>query len=160
MIIYVMGVSGSGKSTIGKLLANRLGYIFFDGDDYHPEANIKKMSNKEALNDTDRKGWLDRLHNIAFENQEKGAVIVCSALKQAYRKQLTNNLIDQCRFLYLKGNIEEITRRLSKRKGHFMPLVLLQSQFHDLEEPKEAVTLSILKTPEQIVTEFIETITI
>ncbi len=155
MIIYVMGVSGSGKSTIGNLLAQRLGYAIFDGDDYHPDANITKMANGEALNDSDRKGWLRRLNEIAIENQTKGAVIVCSALKEVYREQLVKNLTEIHQFLYLKGDIPAIYERISKRENHFMPKELLLSQFETLEEPDNAICISIINTPEQIVHEFI-----
>lgn len=155
-IIYVMGVSGSGKSTVGKLLSERLDYPFFDGDDYHPASNVAKMSRGEALNDADRKSWLERLNIIAVDHQEKGAVLVCSALKEKYRIQLVKNLNEKCRFLYLKGSLETINERLSKRKGHYMPKALLQSQFDTLEEPKDAIAISILKTPDVIVDEYIK----
>jgi len=158
MIVFVMGVSGSGKSTIGSLLATNLNFPFFDGDDYHPEANIKKMSNGEPLNDTDRKGWLESLNEIAKKHQEKGAVIVCSALKQQYRDDLTKGLTNEYHFLYLKGTLEDISKRLLDRKGHFMPKALLQSQFETLEEPNAAVTLSILKSPAAIVAEFLKAV--
>lgn len=157
LIIYVIGVSGSGKSTIGSALAKALTYPFFDGDDYHPVANIKKMSKGEPLNDSDRKGWLHRLNQIALEHKHTGAVIVCSALKKRYRNQLQENLESHCTFLYLKGSLEEISKRLSHRKGHFMPKELLASQFEALEEPKDAFSISILKSPDAIVKEFIET---
>ncbi len=151
-----MGVSGSGKSTVGSLLAERLGYQFFDGDDYHPESNLIKMSGGEALNDADRKDWLDILNEIAIENQEKGAVIVCSALKEKYRIQLQKNLEHNSEFLYLQGSMKAISERLAKRKGHFMPTVLLQSQFDTLEEPKNAIRISIDKTPIEVINEFIK----
>lgn len=153
-----MGVSGSGKSTIGKALSKTLDYPFFDGDDYHPQANIKKMSNGEPLNDTDRKGWLQTLNEIGLKHTKTGAVIVCSALKEKYRKELSEGLKQHCTFLYLKGSLEEISVRLSQRSGHFMPKELLASQFETLEEPKDAVSISILKSPEAIVEEFLNKI--
>jgi len=155
-IIYVMGVSGSGKSSVGSLLAKQLGYKFFDGDDYHPESNLRKMSGGEALNDTDRKGWLKILNEIAIKNQEKGAVIVCSALKEKYRVQLRKNVEHNSEFLYLQGSMNAISERLAKRKAHFMPKALLQSQFDTLEEPKKAIYISINQTPEEIISEFIK----
>ncbi len=146
-----MGVSGSGKSTIGKLLANTLGVPFFDGDDYHPPSNIAKMSSGQALNDTDRKSWLETLNTIAVAHKQEGAVIVCSALKQAYRALLSNNLEDSYRFVYLDGTIDEISDRLSKRSGHFMPKELLQSQFETLEKPEDAITVAIKYSPDKII---------
>lgn len=148
-----MGVSGSGKSTVGNKLAKALDYPFFDGDDYHPQANIEKMSNGMPLNDTDREGWLQSLNELAQAHKKKGAVIVCSALKEKYRQQLLENLTGQCKFLYLKGSLEEISERLSKRENHFMPKDLLASQFDALEEPLDAINISIQKSPDAIVAE-------
>lgn len=151
LIIYVMGVSGSGKSTIGKLLAEKLGLPFFDGDDFHPEANIKKMAEGHPLNDTDRKGWLERLNSLALEHRNKGSIIVCSALKEAYRITLSKNLVDSYCFVYLKGSMTEISERLSERTDHFMPKKLLQSQFDTLEVPENAIEVSINYSPKEIV---------
>ena len=151
-ILYVMGVSGSGKSTTGKLLAETLTIPFIDGDDYHPKANIEKMAGGTPLNDDDRKGWLLTLNELAKSNEPQGAVIVCSALKKSYRELLKNGL-DHCRFIYLKGNLEQINRRLQQRKNHFMPANLLQSQFDTLEEPKHAIIVSADLTPEETIQE-------
>lgn len=155
-IFYVMGVSGCGKSTIGKMLAKSFAIPFFDGDDYHPEANIKKMSNGNPLNDSDRKGWLTNLNGLATDNQEKGVVIACSALKKAYRIQLEQNIPSQTNFVYLKGTFDEIFERLQQRKGHFMPADLLKSQFDTLEVPESCITVSIQLSPEDIIKEIIK----
>ncbi|MFX0556841.1 gluconokinase [Maribacter sp. CXY002] len=150
-IVYVMGVSGSGKSTVGKLLAEALGFPFFDGDDYHPPANIAKMSSGKPLDDSDRKGWLESLNRLALANRHNGAVIICSALKEAYRALLTKNLEGNYQFVFLDGTMDEISERLAQRSGHFMPKDLLQSQFNTLERPKNAITVSIKHTPTKIV---------
>ena len=154
-ILYVMGVSGSGKSTIGKLLAEELDIPFFDGDDYHPEANIQKMSEGKPLNDEDRQGWLERLNELAKENTTKGAVIVCSALKKKYRRLLESGL-NNSRFVFLNGSFELISKRLKNRDGHFMPTDLLKSQFDTLEEPENAINVSIDQTPKAIVSDIVE----
>lgn len=155
-IFYVMGVSGCGKSTIGKLLASKLNIPFFDGDDYHPKANVKKMASGNPLNDKDRQGWLDSLNRLSKEHHKTGAVTACSALKKSYRKILEKDVSNQTIFVYLKGSFDEISERLQARKDHFMPPGLLRSQFKTLEEPDTAITVSISKTPEEIVTEVIE----
>jgi len=146
-----MGVSGSGKSTIGAMLSKELGCPFYDGDDYHPEANIKKMSSGKPLNDEDRQGWLEILNKLAHENRSTGAVIVCSALKENYRNTLKTGLHAHCSFIYLEGSLETISKRLQERNNHFMPKKLLQSQFDALEIPEDAITIQITNSPEQIV---------
>ena len=155
-VFIVMGVSGCGKSTIGKLLADELKIPFFDGDDYHPNANVKKMALGNPLNDTDREGWLKRLNGLAIENKNKGAVIACSALKNSYRLILKRNLDPLIEFVYLNGTFEEISDRLKKRKNHFMSIGLLKSQFDTLEVPNDAISVSITKTPLEIITRILE----
>ena len=151
LIYIIMGVSGCGKSTIGKLLANRLKIPFFDGDDFHPEANVLKMANGLPLNDKDRKGWLQKLNKLAIEHKPTGAIIACSALKETYRSQLKQNLGKQMVFVYLKGTFEEIHARLKERQGHYMPIELLKSQFETLEPPTDAIQVSINHSPNEIV---------
>ncbi|WP_339837535.1 gluconokinase [uncultured Maribacter sp.] len=155
-VLFVMGVSGSGKSTVGKLLSEKLNFPFFDGDSFHPEANIKKMSEGKPLNDDDRQGWLERLNEVAIENTPTGAVIVCSALKERYRTILGDNLKGQHQFIYLDGSFELINKRLSERKNHYMPKGLLKSQFDTLEVPTDVLTVSIDQSPTEIVDEIIK----
>ncbi len=150
-ILFVMGVSGSGKSTIGKLLATALGYPFYDGDDFHPDHNIKKMAAGEPLNDEDRYDWLLALNELAKNHTSKGAVIACSALKESYRDLLQKGIDTKVHYIYLKGSFEEILERLQQRKDHFMPLELLQSQFEALSPPKNAIVVEIKEQPEKIV---------
>lgn len=154
-VFIVMGVSGCGKSTIGKLLAAEFEFSFFDGDDYHPEENVKKMSSGIPLNDEDREGWLRSLNKLAKKYSDKGAVIACSALKKSYRNSLMKALKNQMEFVYLEGSKEEILSRLEERKGHFMPPGLLDSQLDTLEVPLHSITVSIKETPTKIVSEII-----
>jgi gluconokinase len=158
-LIFVMGVSGCGKSTIGKSLAETLHYPFFDGDDYHLEANVKKMAAGHPLTDEDRMGWLTTLNHLAKTHAETGAVITCSALKQSYRVLLAKQLPEQVYFVYLSGSFELIMDRLRRRKGHFMPPALLKSQFEALEPPMGAIQVSIDKHPKEIVSEILAKVT-
>ncbi len=150
-IFFIMGVSGCGKSTIGKLLAERLNYPFFDGDDFHSADNIKKMAAAIPLTDNDRKGWLEVLNNLALSNCAGGAVITCSALKLQYRQVLCNGIEESSDFVYLEGTFEEIFNRLQERKDHFMPPELLKSQFDALEPPIGALRVSITLSPAEII---------
>lgn len=135
MIIILMGVSGSGKTTVGTILADSLGWDFIEGDRYHPPANVTKMSRGVPLTDSDRKPWLIRLNEIIRESALHGTslIVACSALKQSYRDMLTEGVPD-ARFVFLKGNQALIADRLSERSGHYMPPSLLSSQFEALEE--------------------------
>ena len=154
-VFFVMGVSGCGKSTIGSLLAEELSVPFFDGDDYHPPSNIKKMASGKPLNDDDRREWLLSLNALAIENAESGAIIVCSALKATYRQLLSNTIKDRVGWILLEGSFDEILARLNKRKGHFMPVSLLKSQFDTLERPEEGIVVSIRASPEKMVQQII-----
>lgn len=147
-----MGVSGVGKSTIGNLLAATLNIPFFDGDDYHPESNILKMSKGEALNDIDRLGWLQTLNKLALKHTtNNGCVIVCSALKEKYRDILSVNIQENLKWIFLHGTFNQITERINNREGHFMSSSLLKSQFDILEEPKNAIKVDISLTPNNII---------
>ena len=152
MIILLMGVSGSGKTTIGRLLAQDLGWPFYDGDDFHPQANIDKMRQGIPLTDDDRDSWLAALrHQIdTLIDNRQSAVLACSALKQAYRDRLGSDR-SEVRFIYLKGDYALIRQRLQERQGHFMKADLLVSQFATLEEPKGVPAINIAQEPEAIV---------
>ncbi len=151
MIIYVMGVSGSGKSTIGHLLSEQLGIPFADGDDFHPKENVEKMRQGHALDDTDRQGWLEAIQQFALQAQTKqGAIITCSALKEKYRALLSKD-IEKVYWVYLKGSFEQISQRLQRRSDHFMPASLLQSQFDTLEVPNKAIIVDIDQAPGEMI---------
>ncbi len=150
-VLVVMGVSGCGKTEIGKLLAKELDHPFFDGDHFHPKANIDKMRSGQPLNDEDRMEWLTKLNQLALEHRHTGAIIACSALKKNYRSLLRAGMGYCMAFVYLKGSYDLIQSRLQQRKGHFMPASLLQSQFDALEPPTKEITVSIEDTPDTIV---------
>lgn len=152
MIVILMGVSGCGKTTIGKQLAGRLGWAFVDGDNYHPVANRAKLSQGIPLTDEDRKFWLLALADLIRGYLLRGQpfVLACSALKQAYRDQL-NIDPESIYFVYLKGSMDLILHRLRRRTGHFMKASLLASQFEILEEPEGALVVDISLRPARIV---------
>lgn len=149
MHVLVMGVSGSGKSTIGMLLAEALALPFIEADDLHPRSNVDKMASGIGLTDEDREPWL-RLVRAAIDAEPEGAVIACSALKQSYRAILLGGLPDPHTVL-LRGTEAQLERRLERRKGHFMPTSLLASQLAALEEPDDAIVVDIAAPPEAIV---------
>jgi gluconokinase len=153
--LVVMGVSGSGKSTIGEMLAERLGWRFEDGDRFHPASNVAKMSAGQPLTDDDRRPWLqaiaDEIDRVCKAGQR--LVVACSALKRAYRDILLHGRSD-VRFVFLDGSEALIAGRLAERKGHFMPPGLLTSQFQTLEPPgqnERPITVSIDGTVEAII---------
>jgi len=153
MIVIPMGVSGSGKTTVGRLLATDLGWPFHDADDFHPPENVAKMRAGVPLADADRAVWLDRLRSLIEEliAARRSAVLACSALKQAYRDRLA---VDPAavRFVYLRGDYELIRRRLQERTGHYMPAALLRSQFETLEEPgTDVLVVDVAPAPAEIV---------
>ena len=149
LCVVIMGVSGSGKSTVGKLLAERIGGFFIDGDDLHSAVNIKKMKHGIPLDDTDRWPWLDSIVRTARERMVYQSVVVaCSALKESYRARLS---CIPCRLVYLEGQQEKIKSRLLIRDGHFMPIDLINSQFADLEAPENALVAQVTWSADTIV---------
>jgi gluconokinase len=140
MIVLVMGVSGSGKNAVGEPLAQRLGWKFIDGDDYHPPENVKKMAAGTPLQDADRWPWLDRLNGVL--RQEENAVVACSALKEVYRRRLLAGIAD-CAIAHLHGSFELIRSRVEQRRHRYMPASLLQSQFETLEPPAKAIDVDV-----------------
>lgn len=155
LVIVLMGVSGSGKSTIGAGLSRRLGWPFRDADSFHPPANVEKMSRGVPLTDDDRWPWLDAIAQWIDQQREAGepGIVSCSALKAAYRQRIVGARRD-VQLVYLKGNLSLIGQRLRARKHHFMPASLLQSQFATLEEPgpgEGALEISIAMPPRRII---------
>jgi gluconokinase len=156
VIVIVFGVSGAGKTTIGKLLAQELGWRFYEADDVHSQANIDKLRRGIPLTDEDRWPWLESLRQLIKRSLEAGesTVLACSALKRAYRERL--RVSDQVKFVFLRRDYALIEKQLRRRHGHFMNPKLLRSQFADLEEPKpdeDVATIELGRTPEEIVEE-------
>jgi gluconokinase len=151
-----MGVSSSGKSTIGSALAKKLGWQFFDGDDIHSESNVQKMAQGVPLTDEDRKSWLSDLHDLIAEQIELDipAVVACSALKQSYRDRLLEG--NKCtEIVYLRGDFELIYQRMQKRHEHYMKTEMLQSQFETLEEPHRALVVDVDQSVDRIIDQII-----
>ena len=154
MIVIIFGVSGAGKTTVGKLLARELGWRIVEADDFHPAANIEKMRNGRPLTDEDRWPWLDCLRKQIEQLLSAGenAVLACSALKRAYRDRL--RVSDEVKFVFLRGDHALVEKQLRSRHGHFMDAILLQSQFDDLEQPQpdeNVLTIELGRPPEEIV---------
>jgi gluconokinase len=161
MVILVMGIEGTGKTTIGKLLAECLHWEFADADDFHSAANKEKMKHGIALTDADRAPWLTAIRDQIWRwiAAKKNGVITCSALKQSYRDELLSpppgidGSADEIKTVYLHGTYALIAERLHQRQGHFAGEALLASQFATLQEPHDAISIDVAETPEQIVEE-------
>jgi len=148
-----MGPAGSGKTTIGELLASQLGWSFVDGDTFHSPANIERMSRGVPLDDSDRIPWLNSIREamLRWDALRQNIVLTCSALKRSYRDLLQIN--SNVKLVYLKGTYDLLRERLRSRKGHYATEQLLASQFADLEEPADAITIDVARSPEEIVSE-------
>jgi gluconokinase len=162
LVLVFMGVAGSGKTTVAAILAGRLGWKFEEGDDLHPPANIEKMHAGHPLTDDDRRPWLEQVARWIDERLDKGenGLITCSALKRSYR-DVINRRGQGIVFVFLKGSHETIAGRLATRHGHFMPSVLLESQFADLEAPdpdEPAISFDVGPPPGVIAQEIMESL--
>ena len=151
MFILIMGVTGCGKTTIGKLVSAAFGWPFYDADDFHSAENVRKMASGVPLTDEDRGPWLEELHDLISRHHQRGenGVLACSALKRAYRTLLTAD--SDVTVIYLKATPALIRSRLEGRAGHYMPKGLIESQFSDLEEPTEGIIVDAAHPPAQIV---------
>ena len=148
-----MGTAGSGKTTVGELLAGQLGWEFADGDNFHSPASIEKMARGVPLDDHDRIPWLDAIREAMeqWNAQRRNVVLACSALKKSYRERL--QISSAARLVYLKGTYDLLRERLHARKGHYATEQILTSQFADLEEPAGAIAIDVARSPEEIVAE-------
>lgn len=152
MIVVLMGVSGSGKTTVGKVLGDLLGWRFVDADDYHPATNVAKLHAGIPLTDADRRPWLETLRRLIDEAADHGEnlVLACSALKHAYQDYLQGHAPEAVHYVWLSGSEELIRQRLALRQGHFMNRGLLHSQFETLESPEHAIVIDIGPSPDAI----------
>ncbi|MBC7886269.1 MAG: gluconokinase [Ferruginibacter sp.] len=151
-VIFIMGVSGSGKTTIGQQLSAETGYPFYDADNFHSKENIAKMKAGIPLTDEDRWPWLESIHYFVMQQlTTNNIILVCSALKQMYRDRLSKSFEQNCRWVYLQGDYDTIMNRLKNRTGHYMPAELLRSQFDALEVPTGAICVNIRLTPKTII---------
>ena len=141
----IMGVTGSGKSSVGKLLSNKIDAVFVDGDDMHPEKNITKMSSGQPLDDDDRHPWLQNIGK-ALKDEPGSIIIACSALKKIYRDLIREIAAQEITFIHLVGSLDIIKDRMAKRTGHFMPTSLLESQFETLEAPQDPENFMAIDT--------------
>ncbi|MEN8785778.1 MAG: gluconokinase [Akkermansiaceae bacterium] len=148
--LVIMGVSGSGKTTVGKLLAQKTEFKFLDGDDFHPPENVAKMSSGTPLTDDDRQGWLETLASVIHDADEL-TIIACSALKASYRE-----ILKEAEFIFLYGSPKLLADRINQRSGHYMPPGLLQSQLETLEVPKNAFALNVVESPQTLVEQIID----
>jgi len=151
MFVLIMGVTGSGKTTIGTLLSAAMGWPFYDADDFHSPANVRKMASGVPLTDEDRSPWLEELRVLISQCNERGenGILACSALKETYRRTLCADA--DVAVVYLKANRDLIRSRLERRSGHYMPQGLIESQFGDLKEPQDCIIIDGGWPPEQII---------
>jgi gluconokinase len=156
MTLLLMGVAGSGKTTVGKLVSRELGWEFLDGDDYQPLENIAKIRSGAALTDGERYAWLERLRRAIHESNESGEslVVACSALKEAYRRYLLNDLM-RARIVYLEIDTQTAISRLSKRQEHFFPASLWATQFAILEPPSSAFVIDARQSVDRVVDQIV-----
>jgi gluconokinase len=158
MVVLLMGTTGAGKTTVGKILAARLRWTFLDADDFHSPADIDKMHHGIPLTDADRLPWLEKIHTELQHQTQSGEniVLACSALKQSYRDLLSREL--DTRIVYLRGTYDVMRQRIEFRHGHFAGQDILAGQFADLEEPPNALALDVSRSPQQLAAEVISSL--
>lgn len=159
MVIILMGVSGCGKTTIGKLLSKKTGIPFFDGDDFHPEDNVRKMAEGNPLTDSDRVAWIRQIADCINNMPSRHKILGCSALSKYIRTLIKKDIEEPCYFVFLRGGYDLIKRRMEKREDHYMKAGMLNSQFEALEEPGNALLVDISKSPDQICEVILQAIT-